>query len=702
MAPPPLDDRGFESLYLKSSETGSKLPIVDVDVDVDVTVPDPMVGRVVDGRYLVKSRIARGGMATVYLALDHRLDRKVALKVMHEHLAVDEEFVARFVREARAAARLSHSNVVQVFDQGSDEAVLYLTMEYLPGRTLRDVLTGRGALTSRESISVLEPVLGALAAAHRAGIVHGDLKPENVILTDDGRIKVADFGLARAISAASGTGPTGSSPTGELLLGTVAYLSPELVSRGIADARTDVYAAGILLFELLTGKQPFVGDNPLSVAQRHVHESVPTPTSLAPELPSAFDPVVLQATSHDPDQRPPNAGALLSDLKAAMGRVTDPQLDIRASDPPVAGPAAARPEIDDATGPDTTGREAIPTAPAAASRPQPTRVLTHPRRPVGGGTFRPRPKVREDEPEGPGFLGDRRRRSLAAAGAAAAVVLLLVVTGVWWFVGGPGSYVDTPYLVGQRASDAQRIATTLGLSSQVKLVFNAKVATGQVVSTHPAGGKHVTRNGTVLLTVSQGPQLIGVPDVAGLSVPDATTAIQKAQLKVGATTGQVSSSVDQGKIISTSPLGGTKIAPGRAVDLVVSQGAIIKGLESGRCVEVPPGVQDNQTRTTLDDCNGGTNQAWTAVPSGPSGQLTLYGGTKCLDVAGNSTDDGAAVQLFDCNGGANQQWSINPDGSIVGVGSGKCLDATDHGTVNATPLQIWSCGGGANQKWSRN
>jgi eukaryotic-like serine/threonine-protein kinase len=625
-------------------------------------------------------------MATVYLALDRRLDRDVALKVMHENLALDDEFVSRFVREARAAARLSHPNVVQVFDQGSDGRVLYLAMEYLPGRTLRDVLGERGSLTARESVSVLEPVLGALAAAHRAGIVHRDVKPENVILTDDGRIKVADFGLARAITA-----PISSTAGGELL-GTVAYLSPELVSRGVADARADVYAAGIMLFELLTGKQPFSGDDPLRVAYRHVHEIVPPPTSLAPGLPAAFDDVVLEATNHNPDLRPADAGSLLADLHAAQSLVPQEQLDVRAVDAATLRLDAARTEVFGATG----------RAPAAASQAQPTSVLAVSRRDArGGGPLVPRLKVHDDEPPPPGFLGDRRRQTFAAIGGAV-VLVLLIFTGIWWFAGGPGSYLDTPSLVGQRQSDAQRILSTQGLSNQVRLVFNAKVASGQVLSSDPAGGEHVKKNGLVVLTVSKGPELVGVPDVSGKFVDDATAALKAAQLKVGTTSNQSSLTVQQGQVISTSPKTGTQIAPGQAVDLVVSSGtsgAIIKGLVSGRCVDVPAGVQNNETRTILEDCTGGDNQSWTATPAQ---QLTLYGGTKCLDVAGGSDADGAAVQLYDCNGGANQQWTVNPDGTIVGVGSGKCLDATDHGTENGTTIQIWSCTGGDNQKWSRS
>src|ERR687884_2013985 len=248
---------------------------------------DPLIGRLVDGRYAVEARIARGGMATVYLALDRRLHREVALKVMHAHLGDDPQFTARLIREARAAARLSHPGVVAVFDQGEDDGLLYLAMEYLQGRTLRMVLGELGVLTPGEALDVVEPVLDALAAAHAAGIVHRDVKPENVLLTDDGRVKVADFGLARAASA--GTTTSG------VLMGTAAYLAPELIARGVAGARADVYAVGIMLFEMLTGRLPFSGDVPLRVAYRHVHEEVPPPSAVVGQLPEPLDVLVTTA-----------------------------------------------------------------------------------------------------------------------------------------------------------------------------------------------------------------------------------------------------------------------------------------------------------------------------------------------------------------------------------------------------------------------
>jgi len=254
-----------------------------------------MIGRLIDGRYQVRSRIARGGMATVYLATDLRLERRVALKVMHGHLADDNAFKARFVQEARSAARLAHPNVVNVYDQGQDADMAYLVMEYLPGITLRDLLKDYGRLTSEQTIDILEAVLSGLAAAHKAGIVHRDLKPENVLLADDGRIKIGDFGLARAAN--------NNTATGQALLGTIAYLSPELVTRGIADARSDIYALGIMTYEMLTGEQPYVGEAPMQIAYQHANDTVPMPSLRVTTVPHELDELVSWATARDPEQR---------------------------------------------------------------------------------------------------------------------------------------------------------------------------------------------------------------------------------------------------------------------------------------------------------------------------------------------------------------------------------------------------------------
>ncbi|MGH3379084.1 MAG: protein kinase domain-containing protein, partial [Actinoallomurus sp.] len=267
---------------------------------MDTTVADPLVGQVLDGRYRVQARIAQGGMATVYVGHDTKLERTVALKVMHANLVGDEDFVRRFIAEAKHAAALSHPSVVAVYDQGTDKGHVFLAMEYVPGRTLRALLTERGRLGPRQALEIMQPVLAALGAAHRAGVIHRDVKPENVLLNSDGRIKVADFGLARAESASKQT------KTG-MLIGTVGYLAPEQVISGDADTRTDVYAAGIMLFELLTGHQPHQGGTPLSVAYKHVNEVVPLPSSVIPGMPPQLDALVSSATNRDPARRPSDA-----------------------------------------------------------------------------------------------------------------------------------------------------------------------------------------------------------------------------------------------------------------------------------------------------------------------------------------------------------------------------------------------------------
>ncbi|MEF2977880.1 protein kinase domain-containing protein [Subtercola sp. YIM 133946] len=267
---------------------------------------DPMLDRLVDGRYQVVSRIARGGMATVYVANDLRLDRRVAIKIMHGHLADDEAFRDRFVQEARSAARLSHPNVVSVFDQGQEGETAYLVMEYLPGMTLRDLLKDYGRLTTEQTLDIMEAVLGGLAAAHKAGIVHRDVKPENVLLADDGRIKIGDFGLARAATA--------NTATGKALLGTIAYLSPELLTRGVADARSDIYASGIMMYEMLVGEQPYRGEQPMQIAFQHANETVPAPSLKNPQISPEVDALVIWATSRNPDERPHDARVLLEEL----------------------------------------------------------------------------------------------------------------------------------------------------------------------------------------------------------------------------------------------------------------------------------------------------------------------------------------------------------------------------------------------------
>ena len=284
---------------------------------------DDLVGVILDGRYRVLEHLADGGMASVYLGLDTRLDRDVAIKVMRPDLAADETFVSRFRREARSAARLAHPNVVAVHDQGEADGRVFLVMELVLGQTLRQVLDDEGALSPRAALDLLEPVLAGLAAAHDAGLVHRDVKPENVIIREDGTVKVADFGLARAVTSQTATGATG------VLLGTVSYLSPEQVERGIADARSDVYAVGLVLFEMLTGRKAIDGETPIHVAFQHVHGDAPSLRETAPELPDALDHLVAAAISRDPDERPRDAARYLDLVRETRRSLTEADLDAR-------------------------------------------------------------------------------------------------------------------------------------------------------------------------------------------------------------------------------------------------------------------------------------------------------------------------------------------------------------------------------------
>ncbi|MDQ0617904.1 Stk1 family PASTA domain-containing Ser/Thr kinase [Arthrobacter globiformis] len=287
------------------------------------------VGSLVDNRYQVKSRLARGGMSTVYVATDQRLDRDVALKVLHPHLVNDGNFLDRLAREARAAAKLSHPHVVGVLDQGHDGDTAYLVMEYIKGHTLRDVINSKGALSPRLALALIDPVVEGLGAAHAAGMIHRDVKPENVLIADDGRIKIGDFGLARAVTTTTSTGA---------LIGTIAYLSPELVLGKPADARSDIYATGIMLFEMLTGRQPFEGDVPIQVAYQHVNSTVGAPSGLVPGLVQEVDELVQWCTASDPEQRPVDGNALLAELRHIRTNLTDSELDLQ---PPAAIQAAA-------------------------------------------------------------------------------------------------------------------------------------------------------------------------------------------------------------------------------------------------------------------------------------------------------------------------------------------------------------------------
>ena len=509
------------------------------------TVRDPLAGQLLDGRYRVGARLARGGMGTVYAALDTRLERPVALKVMNPALADDDDFVARFIREARSAARLSHPNVVAVYDQGSDQGVVYLAMEYVEGRTLRDVLRERGRLTPREAFTVLEPVLAALGAAHHAGIVHRDVKPENVLMADDGRVKVADFGLARAMTS------LGNATTHTLLMGTVAYLSPEQVERGVADPRSDVYATGILLFEMLTGTPPHTGETPLAVAYKHVHDDVPPPSSRVPRLPRRIDDLVRRATARDPDLRPADARALRAELERVRAGLKERELD-------TGGTPLAHAD----TRPTSSHLASLPSPRAEAAD---TLVV-----PAAATAYA---AVATASTEAVADTAPPRRHRWRTALTLLTVLLLAagIGAGVWWL--DTGRFTTTPPLLRMSQAQAEERLRAKGLDAVVgDQRYSEVVAQGQVLASQPAPGARIARGGTVTLHLSRGPERYAVPPVAGETLDEARTTLQQERLTAGEPTREYSATVDRGLVIRTEPAVGTQLPPNEAVIPVVSRG----------------------------------------------------------------------------------------------------------------------------------
>ncbi len=495
---------------------------------MDATLSDPLVGRRLDGRYHVLGRVGRGGMGVVYRAEDERLERVVALKVLRADLAHDPTARSRFVREAKSAARLTHPGIVAVLDQGVDHEggteTAYLVMELIDGRTLRDVVLDKGALTPGEALSVTADVLDALAEAHRKGVLHRDVKTANVLVADDGRVKVADFGLARAASAGGGQSTTVG--MGDLM-GTAEYLAPEQLETGETDARSDVYGVGVMLYEMLTGAPPFTGDSPFTIAYKHVHETVPPPSVKAPGLPKALDALVLDALAKDPDERPADAGEMLEQLRAVRSSLTPEQLGARAP------------------------RPATPSAPGSTTR-------------IGALA------AKDEADTVPSSEGHRSRRGLLVG-----LVLLVLAVGAgisWYFLAGPGAYTTTPAVAGKSPQEARSILQSAGLGVDEQQGFSDTVATGLVASSDPEDGDRVRKDGTVTIVVSRGIQQFAVPDVVKASQSDAESQLRDTGLGVGAVSQEFSEDVPEGAVIRTDPAAGTVVNHDSPVALVVSKG----------------------------------------------------------------------------------------------------------------------------------
>ena len=574
---------------------------------MDTTVADPLVGQVLDGRYRVQARIAQGGMATVYVGHDTKLDRTLALKVMHANLAGDDDFVRRFIGEAKHAAALSHPNVVAVYDQGTDKGRVFLAMEYVPGRTLRDLLTERGRLGPRQALEIMQPVLAALGAAHRAGLIHRDVKPENVLLNADGRVKVADFGLARAESASKQT------KTG-MLIGTVGYLAPEQVVSGDADTRTDVYSAGIMLFELLTGRQPHQGGTPLAVAYKHVNEVVPLPSSVIPGLPPQLDALVAGATNRDPARRPSDA----DHFHAAAGevyRALPPDIDTRLAAVAPAAPAPAAP------------------APATPDGATQTLGSHHGTTQALNPHTMAIPHQYDVEPPPPPTLGQRLTRPPGLYGViAAGLVVVLLLGGLVWSQTA-GNTARVPKLVGMSEESARVQAQKLGLKVKIGPTrYDVSVPKDMVADVQPKMGTEVKKGSLLTLIISRGKQPVDVPNVHDLTLEQAKQRLQEKGLKPGDEVPQASTTVRRGSVIKTRPAAGTSQNPDEPVTLVVSSG-----------IKMPDLTNKRRDQAAQELAKLGLNVQWQEQdPANGQPQNTVIGQNP---PPGQSVNRGDAVQV---------------------------------------------------------
>ena len=489
-------------------------------------------GQLIANRYLVISLVASGGMASVYLANDQVLERKVALKVIHPHLAKDKSFVDKFQREAKMAAQLSHPNLVNVFDQGADGEVIFLVMEYVPGITLRDAMNDFGALDSKKALEIIEPLTDALAAAHSAGILHRDLKPENVFLSDGGKVKLGDFGLAREISEHTQTGS---------VVGTVAYLSPELVLRGQADARSDIYSLGVMIFEMLTGKQPYQGEQAVQVAYQHANENIPAPSSVEPGVPELLDEIVLWSTARNPSDRPASAMTLLpviararTDLSRGL-TTTLSQIDKTARinlNQDFVAPAGATEVLDVADIQELASSSGIATK-----------------------------------------LEKSNKRSKFWLSVFTVLALFGGAGSGWWFSSGPGGLAAIPDLTGRSIEQALEALEPLGVVIEQDQENSGSVPEGFVSRTDPAAGSRIFKNSVVKVFISLGPKQLQVPEVSGLSAEEAKKLLTDSGFVVGSSK-NFFGDAPQGQVLGLSAPAGTILNQGSVLDVRISLGPL--------------------------------------------------------------------------------------------------------------------------------
>jgi len=576
-----------------------------------------LTGELIDGRYQLIRQMATGGMASIYEAVDTRLDRKVAVKIMHSHLAQDEQFVERFIREAKAAAALSHPNIVAVQDQGWNQngtPAIFLVMEMIEGHTLREYLNEQTRLSVTDGIKFLLPVLSALSAAHKIGIVHRDIKPENILISKEGRIKIADFGLAK--------GPLlGGTMTAEssVILGSVSYLSPEQVQRGVADSRSDIYSIGITAFEIFTGKKPFEGEQPIQIAYMHVNNRVPKISSVISGVPDQLDDLIYRATSANPDERPRDATVFHDELSRISHSLNPKENQLSL-------------ELD------------IPIEPM---RPKPSRKslrskvkeLTEPI---------PTPAPRETTEE----VRKRKRASKRVRRNRKIALAMAIVVGIvgWYVLIGPGSRVVVPSTVGASQTEVSAALDPLGLTSiVVEKQFSEEIPEGRIIQSIPEAGGRIDQGGTVKLVVSKGPERFTIPNLAGLTPIAATNLIGKLPLTIQPLAEEFSSSVPKGYVIDSNPIAGEEVKRNSLIVIRVSKGieqvalASYVGKSSDQALNE---LQDAGFAVTSTYGFSETRLAGEVISQKPAGGATADKGSKVSLVISKGTQFAYIPNLF--------------------------------------------------------
>lgn len=539
-----------------------------------------------DNRYEIIRRLGSGGMADVYLARDTHLGRDVAIKILYKRYASDSDFVTRFKREAQAAAGLNHPHIVSIYDRGETEGSYYIAMEYLEGKSLKEVISDEGRLQPARAIGIAEQILQALSFAHENHVIHRDIKPHNIIINSRDGVKVTDFGIARAGASAKMT-ETGS------ILGTAQYLSPEQAQGKVVEQGSDLYSLGVVLFEMLTGRVPFEGENPVAIALKHLSDAPVPPQELVPEIPDNLNAVVMKALAKDPQRRYRHADEFLADLRRCQ------------QDLPVAAPPA-----------DDTAPTSIISPAAVAAAGEQTAV-----------------RSRRSQPQPP----KKRRRLLYLALLAAALALAAI--GIYLLAFAQKGTIDVPDVVGVERQQAERIIRDRGLVPEVEAEeFSDQVPAGSVIRQNPEGGSKLKEGGTVRLVISRGGDRVTVPSVVGQTASYAESKLREAGLSPERQPDAFSDTVAEGSVISQDPAGGSQAAKGSTVRYVVS-----KGEQPPNQVAVPDlsGLSQSAAESRLASVRlelGTVSEAYSDTV--PAGQVIIQN-----PAAGREVDEGSSVNI---------------------------------------------------------